>query len=49
MTRNEIKITFAIILILILSVVLFNIVFKAGIIIFIVLGILYLIKKIFFS
>ena len=49
MTRNEIKIACVIVLILILSVVLFNVVLKIGIIILVALGVLYLIKKIFLS
>lgn len=49
MTRNEIKMAFIILLVVIVGVLLFNVVLKIGIIVLIVLAALYLIKKVFFS
>jgi hypothetical protein len=49
MTRSEIKIAFVILLIVILSIWLFNFLLSVGIILLVILGVLYLIKKVFFS
>ena len=49
MTRNEIKMAFIILLVVIVGVLLFNVVLKIGIIVLVVLAALYLIKKVFFS
>lgn len=49
MTRQEIKIAFIILLVVIVGVLLFNVVLRIGIIVLIVLAALYLIKKVFFS
>lgn len=49
MTRNELKIAFVILLVVILSVVMFNFLLRIGIILLVALGVLYLVKKVFFS